>query len=660
MEKENEQLISELSEKIKTANKNYYLLGESDLSDAEYDSLVEQLRKLDPHNPILNKVGDDSEAENKVKLPVIMGSLNKTRPDEADLARLYNQQDLVKTPKLDGLSMLIEYENGKFKTLYTRGNGYEGQDITGRAQYMNFPKELKEDLSEGIVYIIGEAVISRENFKLMKGSYKHPRNAVGGTLRPVLTNKEYEEVPQDIKDNCKLVDIVSYGLISDNYNFNLFSDILNALKKNNFIVADYEVINCNDVTPSYMSKSIRDYRTGYQYLTDGMVLRLNNNDLFNKLGKEANGLNPRGSRAVKANLDDQFSQIGVIDHIDWEISKRGNFVPVVVLKEPVLFDGAEVTKISGNNVKYVRENHWAPGVKVKIIRSGDVIPRIVAQNSDGTEDLNIPAVCPWCGEPLQENEAHLYCPNPCCTGKTRAGVIEFFVNANLEDVSYQTVAYLYDKGFNTHEKLLTIKYNQLIAMEGFQAKKAIAVERELNNCLKGITLAKFMYLSQCFMNEKSSLGETKLQWAIDAYGEENILASMNNEKDENGNFRKLDPQILDNIKGFAETSVNLFKNNWRDFKLLYQMLKPYIEFKQPEVISNKLEGMSFAFTNFRDADLEEVITKNGGSVKGVSKKTSVLFAASMESTKAKTAEKYGIPIIPAPQAKEYIEKLLNN
>ena len=651
--------IEELTEKIKQANKNYYLLGESDLSDAEYDSLVEQLRKLDPKNPILNKVGDDSEAENKVKLPVIMGSLNKTRPDEADLIKLYGKNDLVKTPKLDGLSMLIEYENGRFKTLYTRGNGFEGQDITGRAKYMNFPKNLKEEITDGTVYVIGEAVISRENFKQMKGIYKHPRNAVGGTLRPILTNKEYEEVPQDIKDNCKLVDIVVYGLISDSYNFKLFTDSLKVLQKNDFIVADFEVINCVNITPSYMSRSIKSFRSNYKYLTDGMVLRLNDNNLFNTLGKEANGLNPRGSRAIKANLEDQFSQIGVIDHIDWEISKRGNFIPVIILKEPVLFDGAEVTRISGNNVKYVRENHWASGVKVKLVRSGDVIPRIIAQNSDGTEDLKIPAVCPWCGEPLQENEAHLYCPNPCCVGKTRAGVIEFFVNANLEDVSYQTVAYLYDSGFNTHEKLLTIRYNQLIAMEGFQAKKAIAVERELNNCLKGITLAKFMYLSQCFMNEKSSLGETKLQWVIDAYGEEAILASLNNEKDENGNFKKLDPTILNNIKGFAETSINLFKNNWRDFKLLYQRLKPFIEFKQPEIVSNKLSGMSFAFTGFRDSSLEELITKNGGSVKGVSKKTSVLFAASADSTKTKTATAYGIPIVAAPLAKEYIEKLLS-
>lgn len=647
----------ELVEKIKKANRDYYLLGESDLSDAEYDQLVEELRKLNPNHPILNKVGDDSEATNKVKLPVLMGSLNKTRPDEGDIARLFAKQDLVRMPKLDGLSMLIEYENGKYKTLYTRGNGYEGQDITGRGQFMNFPKELSEEFSDGTTYVIGEAVISRENFKKMKGEYKHPRNAVGGTLRPYVLDSEYKDVSDDIKQNCQLIDIVTYGMICAK-EFKFFSDILRTLKNLGFLTAEYEVINCNNITPNYMAKSIKDFRTNYAYLTDGIVLRLNNMVLFNSLGKEANGLNPRGARAVKASLEDQFSQVGIIDHIEWEISKRGNFVPVVWLKEPVLFDGAEVVKISGNNVKYVRENHWAPGVKVKIIRSGDVIPRIVGQNSTGTEKLDIPTTCPYCQSKLEENDAHIYCPNQNCIGKTRAGIINFFTALNLEDVSYQTIASLFDAGFNTIEKLLTIRYNQLIAMEGYQAKKAITVERELNNSLNGITLAKLMYISQCFMNEKTSLGETKLQWVIDAYGEDSILSSLNNEKDENGNFKKLSPEVLSTINGFGEASINLFKDNWKAFKLLYQSLKPFITFKQPDLVSNKLEGMSFAFTNFRDPQLEELIVKNGGSVKGVSKKTSFLFAASMESTKAKAAQKYGIPIIPSYQAKECLEKLL--
>jgi len=648
--------LEQLIETIKKANRDYYLLGESDLTDAEYDSYVEQLRALDPSNPILNKVGDDSATENKVRLPITMGSLNKLRPNEADLVKLYNKLDLVKMPKLDGLSMLIEYKDGKFERLYTRGNGFEGQDITGRAEYMNFPKELNIEINSGTTYVIGEALISRSNFKQITG-YKHPRNAVGGILRPILTNDQYKQVDQEVKDNCKLVDIVVYGLVAKK-EFELFTDIMEVLRKNNFLIADYSTINCLDLTPQYMSKEIKGYYDNYTYLTDGIVLRVNNMKIFNALGKEANDLNPKGARAIKANLEDQFALIGTIDHIDWEMSKRGNFVPVLNLKEPLNFEGCEVNRVNGINVKYVRENRWNTGSNVKLVRSGGVIPRVIASDSSKVIDLDIPEICPYCHTKLEENDAHIYCPNKDCIGRTRAGVIDFFTKLDLEDVSYQTIASLFDAGFNTYEKLISIRYSQLIEMEGYQARKAMAVEKALNNCLKNITLAKLLYISQCFMNEKNSLGETKLQWIIDAYGEENILASMNNEKDKDGNFRKLNPEVLLEIKGLGEAGRALFKENWREFKKLYFRLKDFIIFKKPEIISNILEGKSFAFTNFRDPEMEELITKNGGTVKGVTKKTTVLFAASSDSTKVKTAEKFGIPIVSAAEARKYLNKLL--
>lgn len=647
----------ELIEKIKEANRSYYLLGQAAITDTEYDNLVNNLRAIDPNNSILNKVGDDSSTSNKVKLPITMGSLNKTRPNELELSKLYNGLDLVEMPKLDGLSMLIEYRQGKFYCLYTRGNGFEGQDITGRAKYLNFPKQLIPTINNGTVYIIGEAVISKDNFKKAKGDYKHARNMVGGTLRPVLTNKEYEEVPEDIKFNCSLIDIVAYGIY--NYDFSTFQDCMSCLLENKFITAPSKIINCNAITPEYLDSKIKYFRNNYEYLTDGVVYRINNMELFNTLGKEANGLNPKGARAVKENLEEQFSLEGVIDHINWDISKRGLFIPTIVLKTPLNFEGVEVSTISANNIKYVKQYQWCPEAKIKVIRSGGVIPRVIDTLSSPNCNYDMPSICPYCHTTLQENDSHLYCPNEYCIGRRRTQVIQFFTSLALEDVSSETISNLYDLGFNTYEKLITIKYSDLIELEGYQAKKAILVERQLNNCLKNITLAKLMYISQLFYNEKTSLGEVKLQLIIDAYDENVILASLNNEKDEQGNFKKLDPKILINIKGLGEAGITLFKDNWKAFKQLYLILKPYIIFKKPEVVSNKLEGKYFAFTGFRDSSLEDLINKNGGFVKGVSKKTFVLFAASTESTKVKMAEKNNIQIIPAGQAKSFVENLLN-
>ena len=645
--------VKELVEKIKKANRDYYLEGMSELSDQEYDALVAELREKDPNNNILLKVGDDSEAENKVQLPNIMGSQNKVRPTDGEIQKLYSGYLMTLMPKLDGISKQIEYEDGKFKRLLTRGNGFIGQDITARAKYMNFPKEVP---MKGMSYIFGEAVVTRLNFKQAKGSYKHPRNFVGGTLRPILTNKEYEKVDEAIKFNCGLIDIVAFNAkyVGDDQ-VTSFSAKLDFLKsKCKFKTVDHVLLDCKDLTPDFMDSKIKEFRSYYPYLTDGIIVRIDNIPLFTKMGLEANDLNPKGSRAVKADLEKQFSQIGTIKEVEWNISKRGIFVPRVILTEALNFDGAEVDKINGVNAEYVQQNGWVPGARVKVIRSGDVIPRIIA--TDSNQEAVIPQECPYCHSKLVFDTV-LYCPNDSCQGRTRESFIKFFTSLDMEDVSSETISNLYDKGYNTYEDLLNIKYEDLIRMEGYQATKAVKVHKEIKGCLKNITLAKLMYISQVFMNERTSLGETKLQWVIDAYGEENILASLNGEKDEAGNFKKLDPAVLASISGFGDASIALFTSNYINFKKLYLRLKEYVSFKAPEVVGDKLKGMIFTFTQFRDKDLEDIITRNGGQVKGISKKTTALFTAGA-STKTTTAEKYGVPIIAAPKAREYIMNLL--
>lgn len=655
--------IDQLVETIKKANRDYYLLGSSDLDDAEYDQLVEQLRELDPTNPILSKVGDDSASE-KVVLPHQMGSQTKIRPaDQQEIAKIFHDRRVVEMPKLDGLSMQIEYLDGKFVRLMTRGNGYEGQDITERGKYMNFPKNLSNTIKGRYQYVFGEAVISKENFKKVRGEYKHPRNFVGGTLRPILTNREYSKLDEDIKFNCGLIDIVAFDVIGsftdlDTDSFKEKIDYLEAVQ--HFNVVDTCIYKGNRLSENHLDAAIKDFKANYKYITDGVVIRIDSCQQYAAMGKDANGLNPKGARAVKADIHEQFSQVAVIKDIEWTISKRGVFVPVVVLQDPVFFDGVEVTKVNGVNRKYVEEGRWGTGTKIKIIRSGDVIPRIIRTIEDSSLQINpvkIPQTCPHCGSVLKSNDAHIYCDNKDCPGKARAQVIDFFVALKLEDVGRETIASLYDHGYNTFGKLIEIQYNDLIGLAGYQAAKSLKTQRQLNNCLQDIELAKLMHISQVFMNEKTSLGMEKLQWVIDSYGEQAILDSLNNVRDSQGNFKKLDPRIIRSIKGFGDVGIQLFTKNYLAFKALYNQLKPYIKIKRSAQISGKLSGMSFCFTQWRDKELEQLIINNGGVVKGISKSTTVLFSAG-QSTKTNTAIKYGIPIVQPPQARDYILQLL--
>lgn len=654
--------LEEIVKLIKECNEAYYLNGDSKLSDAEYDRLKEQLKEIDPNNELLKKVGEDAESlDNKVKLPNVMGSLDKYRPEDLDqLQKLYSGKELIRMAKLDGLSMQIEYVNGKFTRLMTRGNGFIGQDITERGYYMNFPKELKT-LDKGTVYIFGEAIATRKNFERARGNYKHSRNFAVGTLRPILTNDQYKEVSEDIKFNCTLIDIVVFGYkataLDSVRKFNKGLEFLH--NREGFNIVDYSLVDCDTITKEYLTESIKHYKNDYDYLTDGIVLRVNDNEDFDKLGKESNGLNPKGARAVKLDLQDQYSQIGTIKEIVWEISKRGVFVPVVVLKDPLFFDGVEVNKISGVNAQYVIENHWHPGARVKCIRSNDVIPRIIGTLEFDEYQVKIPDKCPYCGTVLYYNGTSLFCSNEDCPGKNKERIVNFFTALELEDVGYETLSTLYDSGFNTYEKLIQISYEDLINLEGYQATKALKVKNALNTCLQNIPLDKLLYISQIFQNEKTSMGLTRFSWIVDAYTVNTLLASLNNEYDANFQLKKLNPEVLYGIQGLGDVYIKMFADNWLEFKRLYLRLKPFLTIKKPEVVNGPLKGMSFAFTQFRDSRLEQLIKENGGEVKGVTKKTTALFAAG-SSTKVRTAEKYGILIVSPVDAESYLLKLIES
>lgn len=646
--------LNELISKIENANYEYYTLGVSSISDSEYDALKDKLEELDPNNRLLKQVGDSTDTENKVKLPNTMGSLNKWRPSDVEkIKALYSGKTLLRMPKLDGISMQIEYVDGKFSHLWTRGDGFKGQDITARGNYMPFPKELNL-LNSGTVYLFGEAVISKENFELVKGTYKHRRNFVGGTLRPSLTNEDFEKTEEDVKFNCSLIDIVLFGAVT-NQTFTDFSHTLAFLEKEGFKVADFEEIEANELTEDFMVSEIQKYKVNYPYLTDGIVLRINDNQEFEALGKESNGLNPRGARAIKLDILEQASKVVEIANIEWNISKRGVFVPVANLKEPINFDGADVIRVTAVNAKYVKENHWNEGAKCKMIRSGDVIPRLVATETAGV--VEFPKICPYCKTKLEFNGINIFCPNESCKGRNREQIINFFTELKLKDVGPGTIGKLYDMGFDSFEKILSIKYQDLIGLEGFQATKAMKTQKEVNNCLRDIKLEKLMHISQLFQNEKTSLGATRVGWIVDAYGIDSMLDSLNGIKDEEGNLKKLDPAVLVKIEGIGSTYTKMFRDNYIDFKKLYMKLKPYISIKRPILRQGKLKGMIFTFTQFRDANLEQLIIENGGEVKGISKKVKALFAAG-DSTKVKTAEKYGVPVIPAAEAESYIRNLL--
>lgn len=330
----------QLEKIIAKANFDYYTKGESDLDDNDYDNFVEQLKAIDPENSLLKHVGDEKGSEtNKVKLPLIMGSQEKIRIGDADLHTVLGNAPIVQMAKLDGLSMLIEYnEDGNYSRLYTRGNGTYGQDITYRGQLMNFPKHIESPLKNktGKTYLCGEAVISVENYKKVKGVYKHRRNFVGGTLRPVLPDADYKKANKDVLYNCGLIDVVIWEVpYNEQSNFKTLSESLGYCRDSGFIVTDYHKTFASNLSDSVLEAYIKSLKNEnlYEYLCDGAVFKIDNCKDFLDAGLEANGLNPKGSRAVKLPLEKQDCVKARLKEIKWNMSPRGILVPVAILEE---------------------------------------------------------------------------------------------------------------------------------------------------------------------------------------------------------------------------------------------------------------------------------------------------------------------------------------
>lgn len=653
----------QLEKIIAKANFDYYTKGESELDDSDYDNFVEQLRTVDPENSLLKHVGDEKGSEtNKVKLPLIMGSQEKIRIGDADLSTVFGNAPIVQMAKLDGLSMLIEYdEDGNYSRLYTRGDGTYGQDITYRGQLMNFPKHIKSPLKNktGKTYICGEAVVSVENYKKVKGTYKHRRNFVGGTLRPVLSDADYKKASKDVLYNCGLIDIVVWEVpYNEQSNFKSLSESLTYCRDSGFIVTDYHKTFASNLSDSVLEAYIKSLKNEnlYEYLCDGAVFKIDNCKDFLEAGLEANGLNPKGSRAVKLPLEKQTVRTGVIGHISWDMSKRGLLKPVVWFKEGLDFDGVTVNKVNGVSAKYVEDGDWGKSAEVLVIRSGDVIPRIISTVKKSFESP-VPSVCPYCGQPLKNTGVDIYCDNENCHGRNEEQVVSFFTEMKLDGVGEDTIRDLFEHGFDTPEKLVTISYDDVLKLDGYQAKKAFTVSSALNNSLKKISLAQLMQYSQCFHNEKHGLGLKRCEQIVECLTEKAILSNLNNEVDENGEKIKLAINKLLSVDGLGEKIVELFKTGYSKFKQLYLTLKPYIEFESKKRLTGKLLGMQFCFTQFRDKDLETLIINNGGEVGSLTKKTSVLFFAG-NSTKLEKAKKYGTKTVPQPEAWDYIKSII--
>ncbi len=364
--------MNDIKQRIVEANKAYRE-GQPFLSDQEYDDLLESLKasmseeEYEAFVSTLNEGSIEKNLDGKVKHPFIMGSLTKIKAEEPEEVKKFIKENIVGkmsvSAKVDGISSRAEYRNGKLVSLTTRGDGYFGQDITSKAKYI---KGLPQTIPHGpwdnfTGSIRGELVIMRSDFEGIKDKYANPRNAAAGIMNRKDGDKKFNEA------EARLVSFVPYTILGNQY---AKEEQFGILKDMGFMVADNVVVNPNG--QDWRGDDIVDwlFKTAQEelpYETDGLVIcdsEWRNEDKYR----------PDGCKAFKINLG-----VGVtkLIGIDWGTpSANGKFTPVGIL-DPIQLCGTTVKRVTLNNISYIERLGIEVGKKLRIRKSGDIIPQVL-------------------------------------------------------------------------------------------------------------------------------------------------------------------------------------------------------------------------------------------------------------------------------------------
>ena len=386
--------IEELEYKIRYYAEKYYK-GEPEISDELFDSLVDQLRSLKPDSKVLTTGWGFEVDGDKVKHKYVhIGSLDKTKTFQ-DIPNRFKDKKIYISPKLDGLSAVVYYENGKLVKAITRGNGVYGKDITTKISIIE-GTQINDKSFTGAIR--GELIIHNDNWLVLQNKYTNliaPRNFAAG----IVNRKEIDE-------DIQFLHLVVYKVVGQENKplLNTKGDMINWLQQNfkhcipNFY---YPILN-EQSWNEYHTQTFEEFNK-LGYLLDGLVLSdsavLYNNQTMGYLLDEV---------AFKFGAE---SSETIIKNIEWTLSRTQRLVPVAVV-EPVELSGAVIERATCNNAQMVRDMGLGAGAVIEIQRSNEVIPQIINVISESSEQL--PQVCPICKHELKWDGVDLKCNNDMC------------------------------------------------------------------------------------------------------------------------------------------------------------------------------------------------------------------------------------------------------
>lgn len=633
--------IKELVEILNEAGKSYYSQGLEIMTNYEYDKLYDELVELEKqtgcvlsNSPTVN-VGYESLSElPKERHESPMLSLDKTKnPD--DLVSWLKDKEGVLSWKLDGLTIVLTYEDGMLLKAVTRGNGDVGEIITNNARvFKNLPVSIPY---KGRLILRGEAIITYSDFERINqlipetdAKYKNPRNLCSGSVRQ-LNNKITSQ---------RNVNFYAFTLVkADGVDFkNSRREQFEWLKTQGFEVVDYKMVNAGNLKDTIIlfENNIKDN----DFPSDGLVITYDDIEYGESLGTTAKF--PRNAMAFKW-MDETADT--TLREIEWSASRTGLINPIAVF-DAVELEGTQVSRASVHNISVMESLELGIGDTISVFKANMIIPQI-ALNKTKSNNVEIPKVCPVCGGTTKIEQINdvksLYCTNPACQAKHIKSFAHFVSrNAmNIDGLSEATIekfiSHGYLKSFTDLYHLDRYK-DGIVSLDGFGEKSYDNIIAAVENS-RNTTMPRIIY----------SLGIAN----IGLSNAKMIVKAIGDNKDA---LISADRESLEAIDGIgsviADAFVSYFENE--ENVQLFEKLIDELDIQHDEVQTEQtLDGKIFVITgslNYFDNRnaLKELIESMGGKVTGsVTGKTDFLINndAASSSSKNKTAAKLGVPVI---------------
>ena len=632
--------MKELIDILNKAASVYYQGKDEIMSNFEYDRMYDELSALEKESGLVlagsptQKVGYEVLSElPKQTHPSPMLSLDKTKQVDELSSWLGGKEGLLSW-KMDGLTVVLTYENGELLNAVTRGNGVVGEVITNNAKvFKNLPVNIP---FKGRMVLRGEAIITYSEFKKINAllseeeQYKNPRNLCSGSVRQL--NNEITA-----KRN---VELYAFTLVeAEGVDFkNSQQNKMEFMKEQGFQTVEYKVVTAKNIyeTVEWFLEKVKTN----DFPSDGLVLLYDDISYGESLGSTAKF--PRNAIAFK--WADETAKTKLTE-VEWSASRTGLINPVAIF-EPVELEGTTVSRASVHNISIVKELKLGIGDTIEVYKANMIIPQI-AQNLTKSGSLAIPDKCPVCGEKTsihKENDVEvLFCENPDCLAK-KIKSISLFVSRdamNIDGMSEATIEKFISKGF-LHELADLFKLNrykdEIISMDGFGEKSYEKLVKAAETA-KITTTAKFIYslgianiglsnakmVCKAFSNDLEKIRHASIDELVEIDGVGEIIAES---------F----------VKFFANENNNHMVDDLLDIVTLED---------EENDNANDMEGMNFVITgsvnHFSNrSEVKELIEGRGGKVTGsVTSKTKYLINndSTSNSSKNKKAKELGVQII---------------